>query len=114
MNTRNKQKIRHEIKKLLNSIANSRSSEYYNLLDDKKWHRGRRNVILICLAMMAGLILGVVTMALFREYTSLQQYSLPTPDIEELKPKLEEIEVERNEQPASLKELSRQPSAPEY
>jgi hypothetical protein len=114
MNTRNKQKIRHEIKKLLNSIANSRSSEYYNLLDDKKRHRSRRNMIIICLAMLAGLILGVAAMALFKEYASLQQYSLPTPDIEELKPKLEEIEIERNEQPTSLKELSRQAPAPEY
>jgi hypothetical protein len=114
MNTRNKQKIRHEIKKLLSSIANNRSREHYNLLDSDKQRRNYRNAVIICIAMLAGLLLGVAATAVFKEYASMRQYSLPTPDIEDLKPKFEEIKVERDPQPASLKELTRQPPTPDY
>ncbi|MBN1378361.1 MAG: hypothetical protein JXA04_03920 [Gammaproteobacteria bacterium] len=86
MNTRNKQKIRHEIKRLFNSIANNRSREHYDVLDSSKQHRNYRDAILICISMSAGILLGVGATTLFREYNSMQQYSLPTPDIEELKP----------------------------
>ena len=86
MNTRNKQKIRYEIKRLFNSIANNRSREHYDVLDSSKQHRRHRDAILICISMFVGILLGIGATTLITEYHSMQQYSLPTPDIEELKP----------------------------
>ena len=110
MNSRNKQKIQHEISKLIGAIANTRSREHYDVLDESKQGQGRRNIVIICVSMAAGIFLGIAATILLNQHFSMKQYSLPTPDIETLAP-TEDENLPVNAAPPSYQEFIENESA---